>query len=94
LFLRNNAVKTGLWFSGEKNVVCLQLNVVCRFYFQVKQSCSLIAYIGESKVQPEYDQNKRVYFFPETRGAAAHLVLVVMAFGVDLLLVNDLVNIH
>jgi len=31
LFLRNKAIKTGLWFSGKKNAVCLQLNVVCLF---------------------------------------------------------------
>jgi hypothetical protein len=33
LFLGNKAVKTGLWCSRAKSVVCLQLNVVCRFYF-------------------------------------------------------------
>ena len=48
----------------------------------------------ESKLQPEYDQNKRDYFFPEIRGAAARLILVVMAFWMDLLLDIDLVNIH
>lgn len=31
LFLSNKAVKTVLWFSGRKNVVCLRLNVVCLF---------------------------------------------------------------
>jgi hypothetical protein len=31
LFPGNKAVKPGLWFSREKNVVCLQLNVVCLF---------------------------------------------------------------
>jgi hypothetical protein len=44
--------------------------------------------------QPEYGQNKRVYYFPETQGAAAHLVLVVMAFWLELFLVIDLVDIH
>jgi len=31
LFSGNKAVKTALWFSDEKNVVCLQFNVVCLF---------------------------------------------------------------
>jgi hypothetical protein len=31
LFSGNKAVKTALWFSDGKNVVCLQFNVVCLF---------------------------------------------------------------
>ena len=49
---------------------------------------------GKQAFSREYDQNKRVYFFPEIQATPARLVLVVVAFWMDLFPHNDLVNIH
>ncbi|HEY4195280.1 MAG TPA: hypothetical protein VGM63_07080 [Mucilaginibacter sp.] len=50
--------------------------------------------MGKATFEPEYGQNKRIYFFPETQGAAAPLVLDGMAFWMGMFLDIDLVNIQ